>query len=136
MPVCPHGHDSADDEFCDVGGLAFEKAAPVALAERAPEPARPCPSCGAQLDERFCENCGADSLAAPVAAEPVARVATWSVVVPADERYFRAVKAEGDRMPARSGSRRSARSAGSAWKADRSRSGARATRVASRRRST
>ncbi|GAB2969896.1 FHA domain-containing protein [Amycolatopsis acidiphila] len=97
MPVCPQGHDSADDEFCDVCGLAFEQAAPASVAER--PAARPCPSCGAQLDGRFCEGCGADSLAAPVAVpaepEPVAQTAAWSVVVSADERYFRAVKAEG-----------------------------------------
>lgn len=106
MPVCPQGHDSADDEFCDVCGLAFEQsaAAPVPVTEPEPVPSsRPCPSCGAQLDGRFCENCGADSLAAPVPvaapvsapAEPVPGVGTWSVVVSADERYFRAVKSEG-----------------------------------------
>lgn len=106
MPICPQGHDSADDEFCDVCGLAFEVSAPPAVAVAEPEPtpvARPCPSCGAQLDGRFCENCGADSLAAPVPVEspaviepgPAPAVGRWSVVVSADERYFRAVKAEG-----------------------------------------
>jgi hypothetical protein len=101
MPVCPQGHDSADDEFCDVCGLAFENPAPAPVAVAEPAAARPCPSCGAPLDGRFCENCGADSLAAPVAAAapapagPVPAVTTWSVVVSADERYFRAVKAEG-----------------------------------------
>jgi hypothetical protein len=115
MPICPQGHDSADDEFCDVCGLAFEQSAaapasaPVAVAEPKAPATRPCPSCGAQMDGRFCENCGADSLAAPVpvsvpvavsvpaepVVEPAPAVGTWSVVVSADERYFRAVKSEG-----------------------------------------
>lgn len=76
MPVCAQGHDSADDEFCDVCGLAFDSPGPtpVAAAPAPPEPApqaRPCPVCGAPLEGRFCESCGSDSLApaAPVAAE-------------------------------------------------------------------
>ncbi|GHF67135.1 hypothetical protein FHX82_003746 [Amycolatopsis bartoniae] len=83
MPVCARGHESADEEFCDVCGLAFD-GAPEVVAERP----QPCPACGTQLAGRFCETCGADSLGSP-------EVRTWSVVVTADERYFRAVQADG-----------------------------------------
>ncbi|KAA9149622.1 FHA domain-containing protein [Amycolatopsis acidicola] len=103
MPVCAQGHDSADDEFCDVCGLAFDgpAAAEAVAAQPEPEPEpKPCPVCGATLEARFCENCGADSLAvqtteAPAAAEPVRAVQSWSVVVSADRAYFEKVKAEG-----------------------------------------
>ncbi|MEV4314597.1 FHA domain-containing protein [Actinocrispum sp. NPDC049592] len=117
MPTCSQGHDSADEEFCDVCGLAFDSTPAVAAA--APvvqEEARNCPSCGAPLDDRFCEDCGADSLAvipaaqpaapavsavpepvsAPVVAAPVGpKVSTWSVVVSADRKYYESVKADG-----------------------------------------
>ncbi|MFI9383374.1 FHA domain-containing protein [Kutzneria sp. NPDC052558] len=96
MPVCANGHDSADDEFCDVCGLAFAGAPTVTAA---PKPVvGDCPSCGAPLDGRFCEQCGADSLAAPapVAATTSApAVVAWSVVVGADRRYYDSVQAEG-----------------------------------------
>ncbi|HVV13420.1 FHA domain-containing protein [Amycolatopsis sp.] len=107
MPVCAQGHDSADDEFCDVCGLAFEHATVAEPVAAQPEPApesRPCPVCGASLEARFCENCGADSLAAtvspeaapaPVAAAGPVAARTWSVTVSADRAYFEKVKAEG-----------------------------------------
>jgi hypothetical protein len=116
MPTCSQGHDSVDDEFCDVCGLAFESsaasvAAPVAVAGPAGD--RTCPSCGSPLDDRFCEDCGADSLAVipepvspPVSASqpvpdaepaptPSPGVRTWSVVVSADRKYYESVKADG-----------------------------------------
>jgi hypothetical protein len=122
MPTCAQGHDSVDEEFCDVCGLAFDQPAPVAAPEEpssapdAPTVVRPCPVCGAPLEGRFCESCGADSLATPppepldapepsAPAEPLASDgspaggevagATWSVVVSADRRYFDSVKAAG-----------------------------------------
>ena len=107
MPVCAQGHDSADEEFCDVCGLAFDSpgAAPAAPAPAEPEPApatRPCPVCGAPLEGRFCENCGSDSLApgqaapVPVPVEAPAPVTgTLSVLVAADRAYYDTVRAEG-----------------------------------------
>ncbi|GAB3877006.1 hypothetical protein GCM10029964_025220 [Kibdelosporangium lantanae] len=127
MPTCAQGHDSTDDEYCDVCGLAFDSSPTPAASTNgtaAPDAAGPreCPACGAPLDDRFCEDCGADSLAAPPprvaspapdpspgaspAAEPVvatsepvsapvAKSRTWSVVVSADRKYYESVKADG-----------------------------------------
>ncbi|HKS46505.1 MAG TPA: FHA domain-containing protein [Amycolatopsis sp.] len=113
MPTCAQGHGSADEEFCDVCGLAFgtPAASPVPTVAE-PEPAdRECPACGAPLSGRFCEDCGADSLTAsppnpavatespapPEAVESTASAepVTWSVVVSADRRYYNSVCAEG-----------------------------------------
>jgi FHA domain len=110
MPTCANGHSSADDEFCDVCGLAFDSATVVAESVAPASPPRTCPVCGADLDDRFCEDCGADSLAshtpslpldtpaptpviAPVSASATAR--TWTVVVSADRKYYESVKADG-----------------------------------------
>ncbi|MFC0112917.1 FHA domain-containing protein [Kibdelosporangium aridum] len=98
-------HSWGEDGFCEICGLAASSPTPV--AEVAPEPVqvRECPSCGAPLDDRFCEDCGADSLATPqprsapaVATEeppPVTSARTWSVVVSADRKYYESVKADG-----------------------------------------
>ncbi|ONI79335.1 hypothetical protein ALI144C_26295 [Actinosynnema sp. ALI-1.44] len=110
MADCVHAW--GDDGFCEICGLA--EASPASPAPTtAPEPvrSRECPACGAPLDDRFCEDCGADSLAAPppkqpepAAEEPVAtppapvttpKTGTWSVVVSADRKYYESVKADG-----------------------------------------
>ncbi|NKQ52738.1 FHA domain-containing protein [Amycolatopsis sp. K13G38] len=107
MPVCVNGHDSADDEYCDVCGLAF--AAPEAPAAPVPEPApepapaaHPCPACGAPVEGRFCESCGHDSLAAPPEPAPQSAAGdrkeatgTFAVLVTADRAYYDTVRAEG-----------------------------------------
>lgn len=86
MPICPIGHNSSDDEYCEVCGRAMNAVPTVA---REPEPAAPpapgataCPACGTPLDGRFCESCGHDSLVAPpvVAVAPVAPVVSAPVV--------------------------------------------------------
>jgi hypothetical protein len=77
MPTCPAGHQSGDDEFCDVCGRemggpapaaassgAATEAAPTAQPDLPPEGAT-CQACGAALAGRFCEACGHDSLATP-----------------------------------------------------------------------
>jgi hypothetical protein len=107
-PVCPSGHVSESEDYCDqcgarirsatgspdagggadvaVGGGGTSAAATGAgaAAEGAP-PAEPCPQCGAPRsgDDRFCEGCGYDF----IAAAPVA-VAAWEAVTSADRDHF------------------------------------------------
>ena len=74
MPTCPAGHTSASSDFCDVcgariGAPAGTPQAPQTLAAESPEPAEPCPQCGAARSGRFCESCGFDFDADP---EPAA----------------------------------------------------------------
>lgn len=99
--VCPQGHPSADPDWCDVCGLAMAPAGgPVAGSARsAPASPAACPACGADLDGRFCEVCGQDSLApvpaaasGPVAVPAAAPPRTWRAVVRADRDWFDAVR--------------------------------------------
>ncbi len=118
MPTCPAGHDSTDDEFCDVCGreiggpppadpVASGTAAPAAVPDAPPEGAT-CQACGAPLAGRFCEACGHDSLTAPpagatpaaapaapeaVPAERMPEGTTWTATVSADRTYFDQVMA-------------------------------------------
>jgi predicted component of type VI protein secretion system len=117
MPTCPNGHDSADDEFCEVCGLAMAgaakaPAAPVSSASAAVAPAGApertgtrCPNCDTPLDGRFCEECGHDSLAtppprtsrppAPDGARTAAAQPVWTATVSADRAYYDSVIALG-----------------------------------------
>ncbi len=72
MPVCSRGHRSVDDEFCDVcgheigdetvvGASPGVSAAPPGRQATTQGPVR-CPACDGELDGRFCEECGHDSL--------------------------------------------------------------------------
>ncbi len=115
MPTCPQGHDSTDEEFCDVCGREIG-GAPVSAPEDTPATAEPelapagttCQACGAALAGRFCEACGHDSLAAlpekPPEVEPVPSVPSvpqirlpdavaWTATVTADRPYFDSVMA-------------------------------------------
>jgi hypothetical protein len=86
VAICPAGHDSADDDFCDVCGVLIG-AAPSLVPEPSPnggpgtgvpgtgggpEQARgePCPRCGAIRAGQFCEGCGYDFAAAPTPPAP------------------------------------------------------------------
>jgi FHA domain len=106
MPTCPAGHDSADEEFCEVcgremGGLAPGSVATAAPAPSAAEPELPpegatCPACGAALAGRFCEACGHDSLSTPppaTAPTPPDVGTTWTATVSADRAYYDQVMA-------------------------------------------
>jgi FHA domain len=67
IAVCPAGHSSLAQDYCDVCGLPIDPA--VTPARAAPptatsqQPGRqPCPNCGADnsVDALFCESCGYD----------------------------------------------------------------------------
>src|SRR6476646_3205027 len=67
--VCPAGHTSTADDYCDVCGMPI--AAQPASAPTPPPPTdvpaqagvgQPCPNCSTMnaVDALFCENCGYD----------------------------------------------------------------------------
>jgi hypothetical protein len=100
MPVCPAGHDSTTDDYCDVCGARLTAGAPAgapagaAPAAAADTPAEPCPDCGAPRSGRFCEQCGHDfttgAPGAPGADPPPA--ARWTARVSADRAYYESVR--------------------------------------------
>ncbi len=110
MATCPLGHESADDEFCDVcgremGGAPAAEPSPAPAAEAtapAPPPAgATCVVCNAALAGRFCEECGHDSMAAVPSAPAVPAVpqvrlpdaVDWTATVTADRAYYDSVMA-------------------------------------------
>jgi hypothetical protein len=65
MAVCPSGHDSASDDFCDVCGMRIggSPATGPLPAASVPPPwpdvaAETCPRCGTPRTGQFCEACG------------------------------------------------------------------------------
>ena len=80
MAVCPNGHDSASDDFCDTCGMRIGGSPPpgspqpgshavgsspasgaqsTAWPDSASAPtAEPCPRCGTPRSGQFCESCG------------------------------------------------------------------------------
>ena len=71
--VCPAGHDSTADDYCDVCGAPIDATAVLPTAAPAPTPAAPsatptpaggqaCPNCGTEnvAEALFCESCGYD----------------------------------------------------------------------------
>ncbi len=67
MALCPNGHDSASDDFCDVCGMRIggsPATSPLAAVSAAPRPdpahsaAVTCPRCGTPRTGEFCEACG------------------------------------------------------------------------------
>jgi hypothetical protein len=68
IAICPVGHSSLAQDYCDVCGLPINASeAPSATTSPTSalgsEPGRqPCPNCGAEnsVDALFCENCGYD----------------------------------------------------------------------------
>jgi hypothetical protein len=96
--ACPQGHASDDPDWCDVCGLAMQLTPAPSSAPVVPSsPAGPCAVCGAELDGRFCESCGHDSLApaVPVAApapDDVPPRQAWWAVVRVDREWFDEVR--------------------------------------------
>jgi FHA domain-containing protein len=102
--ACPQGHASDDPDWCDVCGLAMQAAPAPSPAPAVPgSPAGPCAVCGAELDGRFCESCGHDSLAPAVPAptpapddvapvSPSAPPQAWWAVVRVDREWFDEVR--------------------------------------------
>ncbi|MEV0585881.1 FHA domain-containing protein [Nonomuraea sp. NPDC050310] len=86
MAVCPLGHPSTDDTFCDECGTQIGGAAPAAE----PTGLTGCPVCQAPLPGRYCEVCGHDSTA-PVVEAPPLPASSWEAVVGADRAYFERV---------------------------------------------
>ncbi len=92
MAVCPNGHDSASDDFCDMCGMRITTTpgnppAPALPSTAAPSVPVPSPPPGPQ--------------ASPAASAPApGAVATWTAVVAADRAYYDQVRAssgaEGD----------------------------------------
>ena len=65
MAVCPNGHDSASDDFCDVCGMRIGGSPPTGPSPAASVPppwpdiaAETCPRCGIPRTGQFCEACG------------------------------------------------------------------------------
>jgi len=80
MAVCPNGHDSASDDFCDICGMRIPGASAAGAPATGPLPAaapsspwpdagpsspaspayaaEPCPRCGTPRTGQFCEACG------------------------------------------------------------------------------
>jgi hypothetical protein len=60
MAVCPNGHDSASDDFCDTCGMRIGGSPPPGspLPGASAPAAEPCPRCGTPRNGQFCEACG------------------------------------------------------------------------------
>ena len=95
MAVCPSGHDSASDDFCDVCGMRISGSPPAgasaagASAAGASAAAEPCPRCGTPRTGQFCEACGFN-FAGPrfvPAAPPPAASGGYSSVQPSSGGY-------------------------------------------------
>ncbi|MFI0354557.1 FHA domain-containing protein [Actinomadura sp. 9N407] len=108
MPICPSGHTSGSDDFCDTCGDLIPGAPRQRLGDAensAPppeaEPAEECPVCGAPRSGRFCEvdaydfETGAASrTAAPVPPQPPrppSEGGAWRAVISADRAYYQSV---------------------------------------------
>jgi hypothetical protein len=109
--MCPAGHESTTDDYCDTCGAPIgAAAAPAGEAEAGvpaptepePEPAAApapasCPGCGEPVVGRFCESCGFDvESGTPAAPPPVTLVlgtdrAHWERMVGSGEPAFPSV---------------------------------------------
>lgn len=112
MSICPRGHTSATDDFCDECGARIGGTQPIPAASPAPAPALalaeptapPCPHCGTPPlgTGRFCENCGFDTSTGKVpvlSPPPSAPAGQWTATVAADRPWFEANAIEGVEFP-------------------------------------
>ena len=106
--LCPKGHASATDDFCDTcgakmgGGPASVSSAPVSSAPTvaAAPAAAGCPNCSAPASAgRFCENCGYDTQSGRLPAMTAPVTGQWTATVGPDRQYFDANAIEGVRFP-------------------------------------
>ncbi len=114
MAICPVGHDSADEEYCDVCGALLAGTPAAAAAPAASAPAVPpdahqmddCPDCGAPRGGRFCESCGYDFVlgggnretphsTSSTSSTPSTPVTGWVAVIAADRDHYEAMIAQG-----------------------------------------
>jgi hypothetical protein len=116
--ICPNGHSSATGDYCDTCGapIAVPEAPPAEAPAPATEPGvetededtspshvqAPCPRCGATRsgDDRYCEGCGHDFLAAPSSGP------AWEATATADRAQFERFAVEGISFPADAPARR------------------------------
>ncbi len=97
MALCPHGHDSASDDFCDVCGSYIGRTSVsgegravgkhhVAGPGAAANDAGLCPRCGARVSGQFCETCGYSVRSrrsfAPLAPEESSSSSPWTRTEP------------------------------------------------------
>ena len=115
--VCPSGHTSATEDYCDQCGAPIAPPPPgltrvlpeAEEADTAPAAVRaPCPACGTARsgDDRYCESCGHDHLAPPGATG-------WEAVASADRAQYERIGARGLEFPAGRRERRFALNGGS-----------------------
>jgi hypothetical protein len=60
MAICPNGHDSASDDFCDICGMRIAGNSSPGSTAGGPGSGtgEPCPRCGTPKVGQFCEACG------------------------------------------------------------------------------
>jgi hypothetical protein len=112
--ICPAGHRSEATDYCDRCGLRLDGVAspvPVERETAASALLGPCPACGALRahDDRFCESCGYDLVAAPPladAGEPGRTTREWEAVVSPDRQRFTRFARDGLAFPAAVAARR------------------------------
>lgn len=109
--ICPNGHASATEDYCDTCGapIAVPEPLPSAVSASVAEPdldaddrdtsaaavQAPCPRCGAPRsgDDRYCEGCGHDFLAPPSSDR------AWEAIATADRTQFERLAIAGISFP-------------------------------------
>jgi FHA domain len=97
MPLCPNGHQSATDDYCDqcgaiIGAAPTQPPAPPPPPEPEAKAEVPCPGCGAMVEGRFCESCGYDV----EAGVPPAAPATVTLELGADRGHWERMVGSGE----------------------------------------